>query len=44
MDAYISYALHIPFPEELDDETWAMKVAQVEWLIEQGIFAPKKIG
>ena len=41
-DALISHFLHIPFPEQLDDETWAMKIAQVKWLGDQGILAPKK--
>ncbi|MFJ1492651.1 hypothetical protein [Capnocytophaga canis] len=40
-DALISHYLHIPFPEQLDDETWAIKWAQVGWLAEQGILSPK---
>jgi hypothetical protein len=42
VDALISYYLHIPFPEDLDDETWAMKWAQIQWLAEQGILGVKK--
>jgi hypothetical protein len=37
----ISHILHIPFPERLSDEVWAMKWAQVKYLVEQGIIAPK---
>ncbi|MDZ4147873.1 MAG: hypothetical protein U1C58_06285 [Flavobacteriaceae bacterium] len=37
----ISFVLHIPFPEELPDELWAEKWAQVQWLIEKGIVSPK---
>lgn len=33
----MSLFLHIPFPEELDDETWAMKWAQLNWLSEKGL-------
>ena len=42
VDALISYYLHIPFPEDLDDETWAMKWAQIQWLAEQGILGVKQ--
>lgn len=38
----MSNFLHIPFPEELDDETWAIKWAQVGWLAEQGILNSKR--
>jgi hypothetical protein len=41
IDAMISHILHIPFPEQLDDDLWAQKWAQVQWLIENGIVAPK---
>ena len=37
----ISHILHIPFPEQLSDMVWAEKWAQVQWLIEKGIVAPK---
>lgn len=39
----ISHFLHIPFPEELDDDTWAMKWAQIGWLADQGILSAKKL-
>jgi hypothetical protein len=38
----ISHILHIPFPEQLDDAVWAQKWAQVKWLIENNIVAPKQ--
>lgn len=41
IDAMISHILHIPFPEQLDDDLWAQKWAQVQWLIDKGIVAPK---
>lgn len=37
----ISHFLHIPFPEQLSDTEWSEKWAQVKWLIDQGIVAPK---
>ena len=37
----ISHILHIPFPEQLSDTAWSEKWAQVQWLIEKGIVAPK---
>lgn len=37
----ISHILHIPFPEQLSDDVWAEKWAQVKWLIDKGIIAPK---
>ncbi|WP_283670377.1 hypothetical protein [Candidatus Ornithobacterium hominis] len=40
-DALMSLFLHIPFPEQLDDETWVMKLAQLKWLGEQGILSVK---
>lgn len=42
INAFISHFLHIPFPEQLDDDTWALKWAQVKWLMEKGIITPKK--
>jgi len=36
-DALISHVLHIPFPEQLPDDVWALKWAQVVWLAEKGI-------
>jgi len=33
--------LHIPFPENLDDETWAIKWAQINWLSEKGLLGFK---
>lgn len=41
IDAMISHILHIPFPEQLSDYLWAEKWAQVQWLIDKGIVAPK---
>ncbi|MDT8346657.1 MAG: hypothetical protein RQ756_02550 [Flavobacteriaceae bacterium] len=41
MDALISYVLHIPFPERLKDDVWVEKWAQVQWLIDKGVVAPK---
>lgn len=40
----ISHILHIPFPEQLSDIVWSEKWAQVQWLIEKGIVAPKNKG
>jgi len=37
IDALISYFLHIPFPEELPDDVYAIKWAQVKYLAEKGI-------
>lgn len=37
----ISHILHIPFPEQLSDTVWSEKWAQVKWLIDKGIVAPK---
>lgn len=42
-DALISHFLHIPFPEQLDDETWAAKWAQIGWLTDMGILSVKKL-
>jgi hypothetical protein len=33
--------LHIPFPEELDDEKWMEKYRQVEWLADKGLLGVK---
>ncbi len=41
-DALISHFLHVPFPEALPDDVWAMKWAQVNWLADQGILSVKK--
>lgn len=38
----ISYFLHIPFPEKLDDDVWAMKWAQIGWLAENGFLGLKQ--
>ncbi|MEG3974566.1 hypothetical protein QT970_08065 [Microcoleus sp. herbarium8] len=43
IDALISHVLHIPFPEQLPDSVWVLKWAQVKWLIENGIVAPKQV-
>jgi hypothetical protein len=44
IDAMISHFLHIPFPEQLSDTLWAEKWAQVQWLIDKGLVAPKTAG
>lgn len=41
-DALISFFLHIPFPEQLSDDVWASKWAQLGWLAEQGFLGLKK--
>jgi len=41
-DALISHFLHIPFPEALTDDVWAIKWAQINWLSAQGILTIKK--
>jgi len=41
-DALISYFLSVPFPEELDDDTWMEKYRQIEWLAETGLLGIKK--
>jgi hypothetical protein len=41
IDAMISHVLHIPFPEQLSDTVWSEKWAQVKYLIDKGIIAPK---
>ncbi len=33
--------MHIPFPEELDDDIWMEKFRQLEWLSEQGLLGVK---
>ncbi|MCG8208475.1 hypothetical protein, partial [Tenacibaculum finnmarkense] len=40
-DALISHFLHIPFPEKLTDDVWAIKWAQINWLSTQGILTIK---
>lgn len=37
MDAYISHFLHIPFPEDLTDEVWSIKWAQLKFLADAGV-------
>lgn len=32
----ISHVLHIPFPEQLSDEVWAVKWMQTKFLIDKG--------
>ncbi|MCT4698081.1 hypothetical protein [Tenacibaculum haliotis] len=41
-DALISHFLHIPFPEALNDDTWAVKWAQINWLASVGILSIKQ--
>lgn len=36
-NAYMSLFFHIPFPEELEDEVWAEKARQIEWLAKRGL-------
>lgn len=40
-NALISFYLHIPFPEELDDDAWMEKYRQVEYLAEVGLLGVK---
>lgn len=40
----MSLFFHIPFPEELDDETWMEKNRQIEWLAEKGMLGIKTNG
>jgi hypothetical protein len=37
----MSFYFHIPFPEELDDQTWMEKYRQIEWLAKKGILGVK---
>ncbi|MGY0034450.1 hypothetical protein [Pedobacter sp. NJ-S-72] len=32
INALLSHFMHIPFPEQLDDDTWCEKYRQFEWL------------
>lgn len=41
-NALMSYFLHIPFPEQLDDDTWHEKWQQIVWLSESGVLGVKK--
>lgn len=36
--------MHIPFPEELNDEIWAEKWSQLQWLTDKGIIGAKNSG
>ena len=40
-NALISLYLHVPFPERLNDEDWAERVRQIEWLAKNGILGCK---
>jgi len=40
-NALISFYLHIPFPEELEDEIWMEKYRQVEYLADIGLLGVK---
>ena len=42
-NALISHFLHVPFPEQLDDDTWIEKARQVKWLESKGILPVKFI-
>ena len=37
----MSLYFHISFPEVLDDEVWAEKVRQIEWLARKGLLGTK---
>ncbi|SDE75957.1 hypothetical protein [Riemerella columbipharyngis] len=37
----MSFYLGIPFPEQLPDDIWVMKLAQITWLAEQGLLNTK---
>jgi hypothetical protein len=41
MNALMSFFLHIPFPEDMDDDTWMEKWRQIEWLSEKGLLGSK---
>lgn len=32
----MSRYMSIPFPEQLDDDTWMMKYRQLQWLLDNG--------
>lgn len=34
INALLTHFMHIPFPEQLDDDTWLEKYRQYEWLLE----------
>lgn len=38
----MSHFMHIPFPEELSDELWAEKWAQLRWLMDEGYIGYKE--
>lgn len=40
-NAYMSLFFHIPFPERLEDEVWAEKARQIEWLAKGGLLGVK---
>ena len=40
----MSHFLHIPFPEKLDDDIWAIKWAQIGWLAENGFLGLRTNG
>jgi hypothetical protein len=37
----MSFHLHIPFPEQLDDDVWTEKWHQIKWLAESGMLGVK---
>ena len=39
----MSLFFHIPFPEDLPDELWAEKVAQLKWMAEKGLLGIKSV-
>jgi superfamily II DNA or RNA helicase len=41
-NALMSRYLGIPFPEQLDEITWAMKARQIEWLLDSGHLPVKR--
>lgn len=34
INAQLTYFMHIPFPEELEDDVWLEKYRQFQWLLE----------
>jgi len=36
INALLSFYMNIPFPEQLDDDTWCEKYRQFQWLAEAG--------
>jgi len=43
VNALLSLFFHIPFPEDLEDEVWAEKLRQLEWLADKGLLGIKSV-